>query len=279
MRQPPIDQSEIEARIRDHEEELLLLWSAEQGGAAKDRDLRLVSSAIPFPRDRVLRTADLCCGPGDLGRAIRRIFPNAQVDFVDRDPLLLSICRGFNRHAKVPGTYWQLDLNDESWYRSLQLGHYDVIAVANAIHWLSAIRAQAVFSDIYRLLDEAGTFLFAEPAAPEGLFAPGFAEWKARQPPRYEHRNWKAFWDRANSLIGYDHTELLGSRTDSRIGDQMTVRGWIDLAQTSRFQNIDVLWRDADIVIVAAQKAAAAGLVGDGGAEGDATGDSELSSR
>ena len=56
----------------------------------------------------------------------------------------------------------------------------------------------------------------------------------------------------------------------------MTVRGWIDLAQTSRFQNIDVLWRDADIVIVAAQKAAAAGLVRDGGAEGHATGDSEV---
>ena len=255
MQQPPIDQPEIDARIRDHEDELLRLWSAEQGGATKDRDLQIVSSAIPFPRDRSLRAIDLCSGPGDLGRAIRQVYPNAQIDFIDRDPLLLSICRGYNRHAGVPGTYWQLDLKDESWAEALGIARYDVIAVANAIHWLSAVRAEAVFSDIYRLLDEGGTFFFAEPATPEGLFSRGFAGWKARQPPRYEHRNWKAFWDLANSLVGYDHTELLGSRSAGRIGDEMTVRGWIDLAETSQFQAVDVLWRDADVVIIAAWKA------------------------
>jgi hypothetical protein len=34
----------------------------------------------------------------------------------------------------------------------------------------------------------------------------------------------------------------------------MTVRGWIDLLEKSEFQNVDILWRDADFVIVAAQK-------------------------
>lgn len=255
MQQPPIDQSEIDARIKDHVEELLHLWWAEQGGATKDRDLQIVSSSIPFPRDRALRTVDLCCGPGDLGRAIRRNYPNAQIDFVDRDPLLLSICRGFNGRAGMPGTYRQLDLNDESWCQGLRARHYDVIATANAIHWLSAIRAEAVFGDIHRLLDDGGTLFFAEPASPEVPFAPGFDEWKTRQPSRYEQGNWKAFWDRANSLVGYDHTELMGSREGSRIGDGMTVRGWIDLVETSDFQTVDVLWRDADVVIVAAQKA------------------------
>ena len=85
--------------------------------------------------------------------------------------------------------------------------------------------------------------------------APGFNEWKTRQPARYEQGKWKAFWDRANSLVGYDHTELLGAREDSRIGDGMTVRDWIDLVETTGFQSVDVLWRDADVVIVAAQKA------------------------
>jgi SAM-dependent methyltransferase len=257
MQQPPIDQSEIDARIKDHVEELLHLWWAEQGSATKDRDLQIVSSSIPFPRDRALRAVDLCCGPGDLGRAIRQNYPNAQIDFVDRDPLLLSICRGFNGQAGMPGIYRQLDLNDESWFQDLRAGHYDVIAAANAIHWLSAVRAEAVFGDIHRLLDHGGTFFFAEPATTEVLFAPGFDEWKMRQPPRYEQGNWEAFWARANSLVGYDHTELLGSREDSRIGDEMTVRGWIDLAETSHFQTVDVLWRDADVVIVAAQKTAA----------------------
>lgn len=255
MQQPAIDQSELDARIKDHVEELLHLWWAEQGGAAKDRDLQIVSSSIPFPRDRALRAVDLCCGPGDLGRAIRQNYPNSQIDFVDRDPLLLSICRGFNGQAGTPGIYRQLDLNDESWFQDLRPGHYDVIAAVNAIHWLSAARAEAVFGDIHRLLGDGGTFFFAEPATAEALFAPGFDEWKTRQPPRYEQQNWEAFWARANSLVGYAHTEFLGSREDSRIGDEMTVRGWIDLADTSHFQTVDVLWRDADVVIVAAQKA------------------------
>jgi SAM-dependent methyltransferase len=255
MQQPAIDQSKLDARIKDHVEELLHLWWAEQGGAAKDRDLQIVSSSIPFPCDRALRAVDLCCGPGDLGRAIRQNYPNSQIDFVDRDPLLLSICRGFNGQAGTPGTYRQLDLNDESWFQDLRPGHYDVIAAVNAIHWLSAARAEAVFGDIHRLLGDGGTFFFAEPATAEALFAPGFDEWKTRQPSRYEQGNWRAFWDRANSLVGYDHTELMGSREGSRIGDGMTVRGWIDLVETSDFQTVDVLWRDADVVIVAAQKA------------------------
>lgn len=111
-----------------------------------------------------MRTVDLCCGPGDLGRAIRQNYPNAEVDFIDRDPLLLSICRGFNRRAGVPGSYRQLDLNEESWCQGLRARHYDVIAATNAMHWLSAVRAEAVFGDIHRLLDDGGTFFFAEPA-------------------------------------------------------------------------------------------------------------------
>jgi SAM-dependent methyltransferase len=250
-----MQQSEIDARIKDHVEELLHLWWAEQGGAIKDRDLQIVSCSIPFPRNRALRALDLCCGPGDVGRAIRQSYPNAQIDFVDHDPLLVSICRGFNGRSGVPGTYRQLDLNDESWCVGLPASDYDVVAVANALHWLSATRAEAVFLDIYRLLDDGGTLVFAEPVSPEAPFAPGFDEWKTRQPSRYEQANWTAFWDRANALVGYDHTELIGSRDCGRIGDGMTVRDWIDLVERSGFQHADVLWRDADVVIVAAQKA------------------------
>jgi SAM-dependent methyltransferase len=255
MQQPPIDQLEIDARIKDHLEELLHLWWAEQGGATKDRDLQIVSSSIPFPRDQALRAVDLCCGPGDLGRAIRQNYPDAQVDFVDRDPLLLSICRGINARVGMPGTYRQLDLDDESWCQGLRDSRYDVIAAANAIHWLSAVRAEAVLGDIHRLLVDGGTFFLAEPARPEAPFAPGFDEWKARQPSRYQQGSWKTFWDRASSLVGYDHTELLGSREGGRIGDGLTVRGWSDLVERSGFDTVDVLWRDADVVIVAARRA------------------------
>ena len=95
MHSPPISQAEIDARIHDHIDELLALWWSEQG-ASKTNDLELIASAIPFPRHQAIRALDLCCGPGDVGRAIRQIYPNAQVDGVDRDPFLTSICRAVN---------------------------------------------------------------------------------------------------------------------------------------------------------------------------------------
>lgn len=255
MQQPPIDQFQLDEQISGHEAELLRLWQAEQGGAAKDRDLEIAAACIPFPPERALRAVDLCCGPGDMGRAIRQKYPQARIDFIDRDQLLLSICRGVNRLAGVPGSYWQLDLNDESWPQGLQPGHYDAIAVANALHWLSAARAQAVFCEIHQLLGAGGALVLAEPAVPEDAFARGFEEWKARQPPRYEPLSWKAFWNRASELAGYDHTSLLGGRDGDRIGDELTVHGWARLAQAGGFPTVDVLWRDADGVIIAARKA------------------------
>ena len=249
----PLPRQELDARIADHLDELVRLWRAEQG-LAKERDLRILASSIPFPRDRAVRALDLACGPGDVGRTIRETYPQAQVDFVDRDPMLLAICRGFNEKAGVPGTYRELDLADDSWSRELESGAYDVVATANALHWLDETRADAVLRDVFGLLRAGGVFLLAEPASPDSLFAPGFDEWKQRQPPRYEQERWHAFWGRLNSLVGYDHTMLLGSPEDSRIGDTLTVAGWIELVENGGFRSVDVLWRDADVVNVAAER-------------------------
>jgi len=133
-------------------------------------------------------------------------------------------------------------------------GPFRCHAVASALHWLTTARAGAVLRDIHRLLDDDGALMLAEPVVPLAPFAPGFGQWKARQPPRYEHGSWTAFWQRANELTGYDHTQLLGPREADRIGDRMTVRDWTGLAEAAGFRIVDVLWRDADGVIVAAQK-------------------------
>jgi len=114
MQSPPISQAEIDARVHGHVDELLKLWWAEQG-AAKPRDLELIATAIPFPRDRAIRTLDLCCGPGDVGRAIRRIYPNAQIDCIDRDPFLTSICRAVNQRDRIPGKVVVRDLKNDGW--------------------------------------------------------------------------------------------------------------------------------------------------------------------
>lgn len=252
MQSPPIGPSEIDARIRDHVDELLQLWWAEQG-SIKVRDLDLVATAIPFPRDGEIRALDLCCGPGDVGRAIRRTFPNARIDCIDRDPFLMSICKAANRRDGIPGRLVVQDLKDEGWLDELP-GPYDVVAVVNALHWFDTVRAEQLLNDVHASLREGGVFLLAEPVSPVSLFATGFAEWKARQPQRYSEENWKRFWSRANTLLGYDHIRLLGSRDAKRIGDELSVAGWIELIKRAGFESVDVLLRDADQLIGATQK-------------------------
>ncbi|HLJ66799.1 MAG TPA: class I SAM-dependent methyltransferase [Chloroflexota bacterium] len=252
MKSPPISQAEIDARISGHLDELLELWWVEQG-ASKPNDLDLIARALPFSREKAIRALDLCCGPGDAGRAIRRIYPNAQIDCIDRDPFLTSICRAVNQRHGTPGTLVVRDLEDDGWLDELP-GNYDSVTAVNALHWFDPRRAGQLVQDVRTTLRRGGVFVLAEPTSPEPPFTPGFDEWKARQPPRYTRENWERFWSRANALLGYDHTALLGPPGASRIGDTMSVAGWTHLLQRAGFGLTDMLWRDADQVIIAARK-------------------------
>jgi trans-aconitate methyltransferase len=247
-----LTQSQIEKKLSDeHLDELLELWQTEQG-AAKRRDLELMASALPFPVDARLRVLDLCCGPGDVGRSIRARYPHSQIDCVDRDVFLISICIGVNRREGVSAKSFVRDLWDADWHSGLR-DDYDVVATANALHWFDAHRVAELFKDVFGLLRPSGVFLFVEPACTEKMFADGFAEWKSRQPARYSMENWERFWTRANEILGYDHTKLLGSR-DSHLDEGMPVSGWVQALRNAGFECIDVLLRDADEVFLATAK-------------------------
>jgi SAM-dependent methyltransferase len=192
MQSPPIPQAEIDARIGSHIDELLELWWAEQG-ASKPRDLELIALAVPLPRGQAIRALDLCCGPGDVGRAIRQVYPKAQIDCIDRDPFLTSICRAVNQRDRIPGKLVVRDLEDAGWLDELP-GGYDVVATVNALHWFDARRAAQLVEEVHGTLTDGGLFLLAEPTTPEAPFAAGFEEWKAKQPPRYTRENWERFW-------------------------------------------------------------------------------------
>lgn len=252
MQAPPISQAEIAARIGGHLDELLELWWAEQG-PGKPRDLELIAAALSLPQDRALRVLDLCCGPGDVGRAVRRDYPSAEIDCVDRDPFLISICAGVNRRDQIVGKIVIADLEQDGWQRELS-PPYDAVVVVNALHWFKVARAERLARDAHGLLRSGGVFVFAEPATPEAPFEAGFEAWKSKQPARYSPENWKRFWSRANGLLGYDHPKLWGSRDDDRIDERMSVCRWTRLLQDTGFAHVDVLLRDVDQVIVAAIK-------------------------
>jgi SAM-dependent methyltransferase len=248
-----LTQRQIESKLTsDNLDELLELWRAEQG-AEKSRDLDLMAAAIPFPEDAALRVLDLCCGPGDVGRAVHARYPKARIDCVDRDVFLISMCIAANRREGIPGEHLIRDLWNADWRAGLGRD-YDVVATANGFHWLDARRVSELFKDGFQLLRPGGVFLFVEPAAVEPTFASGFADWKSRQQSRYSRENWERFWHRANEILGYDHIKLLASPNPNRIGDGMPVSGWMRLLKDAGFESIDVLLRDADEVMLAAVK-------------------------
>src|SRR5262249_36321133 len=164
-----------------------------------------------------------------------------------------SICRAVNQRDRIPGLLVVRDLKDDGWLDQLP-GGYDVVAAVNALHWFDSERAAQLVENVHGTLRGGGLFLLAEPACPETPIVAGFDGWRPGQPPRYTRENWERFWSRATALLGSDHTTLWGARHANRIGDDMSVAGWIRLLERAGFGLIDVLLRDADQVVIGALK-------------------------
>src|SRR4030095_11932845 len=95
-------------------------------------------------------------------------YPNAQIDCIDRDPFLTSICRAANRRDRIPGKLVVRDLQEDSWLDALA-GNYDVVAAVNSLHWFDAQRAKQILNDVHGTLRSGGLFLLAgapPPSAP-----------------------------------------------------------------------------------------------------------------
>ncbi len=248
-----LTQGEIARKLQGEDlDKWLELWRTEQG-PAKRSSLELMAAAIPFPTNSNLRVLDICCGPGDAGRAVISRFPNASVDFVDRDLFFTALCSAVNQRDGVPGRTLVRDLVDPNWHRDFAK-NYDVVVAANGLHWFDMKEAAQLFRDVYELLRPNGSFLFMEPAGPEIAFAEGFGAWKRAQPSQHKSADWTKFWSSVNDLLGYDYVKELGERDDSHIDDKLSVIGWIELLRAAGFGSIDILLRDPEKVIVAAIK-------------------------
>jgi SAM-dependent methyltransferase len=246
-------QPDVETRLAAEDlDEWLRLWHVEQG-PAKPEALALMAGVIPMAPGARLRVLDLCCGPGDVGRAIRARFPNAEIDGVDRDLFLTSLCKVFNAREGVPGKIRRRDLETPGWDADLD-GPYDVAAVGNALHWFTLQRAKALLAETLGLLKPGGVFLFTEPVSAMPQIAEAFEVWKAAQPAQHRREDWLAFWSRVNAFLDYEHFDLNGRPPTGRVGDGLTVVDWIALAREAGFASVDVVLRDSEKVVIAALK-------------------------
>jgi len=247
-------QAEIEAKLRGEDLNTWLdLWRAEQG-PAKPGALKLIAAAIPFPVDGSLRILDVGCGPGNAGRVIHSRFPEARIDFVDRNEFFVSLCGAVNRRDGITGQSLVRDLSEPDWQRDLA-SDYDVVVAVNTMHWFSLAKAAELFSDIIQSLRSGGVLLLMEPTGAKPAFAPGFDAWKKQQPAQHKCEDWRRFWSRVNALVGYDYG-FLGDPPDNqnRIGDELSVMRWVGFLADAGFKSVDILLRDAEKVALASVK-------------------------
>jgi SAM-dependent methyltransferase len=143
---------------------------------------------------------------------------------------------------------------DKRWQDGLP-NDYDVVATAAALHWFDVRRLGEIFIDVLQVLRPGGVFLFAEPVCAQPAFSAAFEAWKTRQPNVRDSQTWERFWSRANALLGYDHTQFLGSRDPALIGDRgIPVLDYVRMLERAGFVSIDVILRDAETVAIASSK-------------------------
>jgi SAM-dependent methyltransferase len=246
-------QAEIEDKLRGEDlDEWLDLWRAEQG-SAKPAALKLITAAIPLRVGEGPRVLDAGCGTGDAGRVIHSRFPQARIDFVDRNEFFVSLCGAVNRRDGIGGRTWVRDLSEPNWRHDLA-SDYDVVVAVNAVHWFSLAGAAELFGNIFQALRSGGVFLLMEPAGAEPPFALGFDAWQKEQPSQHKYEDWRRFWSRVKALLGYDYGFLGEPDGQNRIGDGLSAMKWVDPLKEAGFECIDVLLRDAEKVVLAGVK-------------------------
>lgn len=223
------------------------LWQVSQGGDARDDALRALVNAVPLDATGAWTVLDFGCGPGDLGIALSHRFANARVDAVDRDPLLLSICRRRRPAARcLERDAWSAD-----WLQS-GIGAYDLIAASTCLHWFDEPRLAELFAEFATLQRPRSVLAFLEPIATDAAAPPD-------DPGMMDA--WKALWTQAHAALGYEHFHQVTSRVpDGRIpiGDAgLPIARWRALVQAAGYDVVEATERAACNVVLIARRTSA----------------------
>lgn len=136
-------------------------WERQQTGYLPLREARFEAmfSLLEVDLPPSFLAVDLASGPGGLADRLLRRFPNARVDALDFDPVLLRLGR------EVLGTHsgrlgWiDADLRTTGWPRALRASPVDAVLSTTALHWLSLDALGALYTTLHRLLRPGGLFL------------------------------------------------------------------------------------------------------------------------
>jgi SAM-dependent methyltransferase len=131
-------------------------WDLQQGGYIPDREeiFTLMLDVVERLGGAPGRVLDLACGLGSISARARDRWPAASITGVDLDPVLLEL----GRQSLGDRIDWvEADLRRPGWEKDL--GPFDAVLTATALHWLSPGDLAEVLSTVGGLLRPGGVFL------------------------------------------------------------------------------------------------------------------------
>ncbi|WP_024873943.1 class I SAM-dependent methyltransferase [Saccharomonospora piscinae] len=157
-------------------------WDRQQTGYLPYREERF-TVAVDVLEQVLAGTAepvivDLGCGPGSFSQRIVERLPTARCLAVDLDPVLLALGRAALGDAGGRITWIQADLMSVHLPAVLGVSTVDAVVSSTALHWLSAERLSATYTQLGGLVRRGGLFLNADniPEPGEATVLPRMAE-------------------------------------------------------------------------------------------------------
>lgn len=123
--------------------------------------LEATTEAVARHVERPRHALDLGAGTGNVTAALRQRFPQAALVALDGAPAMLDVAR-----ARVPdAAFVERSFGARGWTRDL--GTYDAVTSAGAVHHLDARGKRRLMKDVFSLLRPGGVLVLADPVAGE----------------------------------------------------------------------------------------------------------------
>ncbi|MHB8352083.1 MAG: class I SAM-dependent methyltransferase [Thermoplasmata archaeon] len=136
-------------------------WERQQAGYLPLREARFdaMFALLEVELPPSFRAVDLASGPGGLADRLLRRFPEARVEAVDFDPVLLRLGREVLGTASGRLGWIDADLRGSEWPRALGVAPVDAVLTTTALHWLSVDELGELYATLHKVVRPGGLFV------------------------------------------------------------------------------------------------------------------------
>jgi len=199
---------------------------------------------------------DLGCGTGSLMHPFLDAFPEAEIDGIDFDPVLLLLAQQRLRPYGARARLILADLRSEDWRAQLPAS-LDAVISATALHWLTEAQLARVYRQLSALLRSGGLFVNADHVASQQPQVQKFWEQnrdeKRRVEAKQEGEDWDGFWEAYTRALGLSGQRRVTERViggwDGGVEEGLALEWHFAELKASGFSRPECFWRcDCDAI-------------------------------